>query len=129
MTEISKTDKLPPEHALLVQQSLLGRLNKWDWLFAAAIVLVAVLAQMWVSHHMDGYEQAILWFSAVSTILLGWFFKPLRWFVPLSIALAYGAVGIAMGTRFLLTQESPVPEVTKGEYLRASTDGIAERMP
>ena len=43
MTEISKTDKLPPEHALLVQQSLLGRLNKWDWLFAAAIVLVAVL--------------------------------------------------------------------------------------
>ena len=73
MTEISKTDKLPPEHALLVQQSLLGRLNKWDWLFAAAIVLVAVLAQMWVSHHTDGYEQAILWFSAVSTILLGWF--------------------------------------------------------
>ena len=28
MTEISKTDKLPPEHALLVQQSLLGRLNR-----------------------------------------------------------------------------------------------------
>ena len=97
MTEISKTDKLPPEHALLVQQSLLGRLNKWDWLFAAAIVLVAVLAQMWVSHHMDGYEQAILWFSAVSTILLGWFFKPLRWFVPLSIALAYGAVKLYGG--------------------------------
>ena len=42
----------------------------------------------------------------------------------LAAALAYGAVGIAMGTRFLLTQESPVPEVTKGEYLRASTDGI-----
>ena len=42
----------------------------------------------------------------------------------LAAALAYGAVGIAMGTRFLLTQESPVPEVTKGEYLGASTDGI-----
>lgn len=39
-------------------------------------------------------------------------------------ALAYGAVGIAMGTRFLLTQESPVPEVTKSEYLKATTDGI-----
>ncbi|HEY4545489.1 MAG TPA: nitronate monooxygenase [Pedomonas sp.] len=42
----------------------------------------------------------------------------------LAAALAYGAVGIAMGTRFLLTQESPVPEVTKKAYLKASTDDI-----
>ena len=35
-------------------------------------------------------------------------------------ALAYGADGIAMGTRFLLTQESRVPEVIKGRYLDAS---------
>ncbi len=39
-------------------------------------------------------------------------------------ALAYGAVGIAMGTRFLLTRESPVPETAKAEYLKATTDGI-----
>lgn len=39
-------------------------------------------------------------------------------------ALGYGAAGIAMGTRFLLTQESPVPSTTKNEYLKASTDGI-----
>jgi NAD(P)H-dependent flavin oxidoreductase YrpB (nitropropane dioxygenase family) len=39
-------------------------------------------------------------------------------------ALAYGAVGIAMGTRFLLTQESPVPESAKAEYLKANTDRI-----
>ena len=39
-------------------------------------------------------------------------------------ALAYGAVGIAMGTRFLLTQESPVPNSSKAEYLKASTDRI-----
>ncbi|GAB2843897.1 nitronate monooxygenase [Actinocorallia aurea] len=32
-------------------------------------------------------------------------------------ALAYGADGIAMGTRFLLTKESPVAEVVKKEYL------------
>ena len=42
----------------------------------------------------------------------------------LAAALAYGAVGIAMGTRFLLTRESPVPEVTKAAYLKATTDGI-----
>ncbi|KUR81051.1 nitronate monooxygenase family protein [Novosphingobium sp. Fuku2-ISO-50] len=39
-------------------------------------------------------------------------------------ALAYGAVGVAMGTRFLLTRESPVPEVTKAAYLKAGTDQI-----
>lgn len=39
-------------------------------------------------------------------------------------ALAYGAVGIAMGTRFLLTQESPVPDTTKSEYIKAKTEQI-----
>ena len=33
-------------------------------------------------------------------------------------ALAYGASGVAMGTRFLLTAESPVPDVTTDRYLR-----------
>ena len=32
-------------------------------------------------------------------------------------ALAYGAVGIAMGTRFLLTSDSPVPDAIKRIYL------------
>lgn len=42
----------------------------------------------------------------------------------LAAALAYGAVGIAMGTRFLLTRESPVPAVSKDRYLKAATDDI-----
>jgi NAD(P)H-dependent flavin oxidoreductase YrpB (nitropropane dioxygenase family) len=40
-------------------------------------------------------------------------------------ALAYGASGIAMGTRFLLTKESPVPEAVKSFYLaRSVTDTV-----
>lgn len=35
-------------------------------------------------------------------------------------ALAYGADGIAMGTRFLLTQESRVPDAIKGDYTKAT---------
>ncbi len=35
-------------------------------------------------------------------------------------ALAYGAAGIAMGTRFLLTAESPVPRATLERYLAAT---------
>jgi NAD(P)H-dependent flavin oxidoreductase YrpB (nitropropane dioxygenase family) len=40
-------------------------------------------------------------------------------------ALAYGAAGIAMGTRFLLTTDSPVPDAIKQLYLRAGvTDTV-----
>lgn len=42
----------------------------------------------------------------------------------LAAALAYGAAGIAMGTRFLMTRESPVPQATKDRYLSATTDDI-----
>jgi NAD(P)H-dependent flavin oxidoreductase YrpB (nitropropane dioxygenase family) len=37
-------------------------------------------------------------------------------------ALAYGAAGMAMGTRFLLTRESPVPDAVKREYLKRGVD-------
>ncbi|MFF7201013.1 NAD(P)H-dependent flavin oxidoreductase [Streptomyces sp. NPDC008141] len=52
-------------------------------------------------------------------------------------ALAYGAAGIAMGTRFLLTAESTVPDAVKAKYLAASVkdvtvttavDGLPHRM-
>jgi NAD(P)H-dependent flavin oxidoreductase YrpB (nitropropane dioxygenase family) len=52
-------------------------------------------------------------------------------------ALAYGADGIAMGTRFLLTSDSPVPTVVQREYLARSTadttvtrqvDGVPHRV-
>ncbi|GAB4582801.1 NAD(P)H-dependent flavin oxidoreductase [Nocardia sp. IFM 10818] len=36
----------------------------------------------------------------------------------LAAALSYGAAGVAMGTRFLLTRESSVPDSVKQEYLR-----------
>jgi NAD(P)H-dependent flavin oxidoreductase YrpB (nitropropane dioxygenase family) len=42
----------------------------------------------------------------------------------LAAALAFGAVGIAMGSRFLMTRESPLPEATKSRYLKARTDDI-----
>ncbi|MGW3135353.1 NAD(P)H-dependent flavin oxidoreductase [Streptomyces sp. NPDC001139] len=52
-------------------------------------------------------------------------------------ALAYGAAGIAMGTRFLLTSDSTVPDGVKARYLAASVkdvtvtravDGLPHRM-
>lgn len=39
-------------------------------------------------------------------------------------ALAFGAAGIAMGTRFLLTKESPLPEETAKRYFAATVNDI-----
>jgi NAD(P)H-dependent flavin oxidoreductase YrpB (nitropropane dioxygenase family) len=41
----------------------------------------------------------------------------------LAAALAYGAAGVAMGTRFLLTRESTVPDEVKHAYLARGLDG------
>ncbi|MFF4551666.1 NAD(P)H-dependent flavin oxidoreductase [Streptomyces sp. NPDC001422] len=52
-------------------------------------------------------------------------------------ALAYGAAGVAMGTRFLLTSDSTVPDAVKARYLAATVkdvtvttavDGMPHRM-
>jgi NAD(P)H-dependent flavin oxidoreductase YrpB (nitropropane dioxygenase family) len=52
-------------------------------------------------------------------------------------ALAYGASGVAMGTRFLLTSDSPVPDAVKRHYLTKSVgdtvvtkqvDGVPHRV-
>lgn len=43
-------------------------------------------------------------------------------------ALAYGAAGIAMGTRFLLTQESTVPDAVKRAYLESTDTVVTTRM-
>ncbi|MCW2780870.1 MAG: Nitronate monooxygenase [Marmoricola sp.] len=41
----------------------------------------------------------------------------------LAAALSYGAAGIGMGTRFLLTQDSTVPDPVKQRYLEADLNG------
>ncbi len=55
----------------------------------------------------------------------------------LAAALTFGADGIAMGTRFLLTAESPTPDATKARYLQSQVaeikvstrlDGLPQRM-
>jgi NAD(P)H-dependent flavin oxidoreductase YrpB (nitropropane dioxygenase family) len=41
----------------------------------------------------------------------------------LAAALSYGAAGVGMGTRFLLTQDSTVPDAVKQRYLQADLNG------
>jgi NAD(P)H-dependent flavin oxidoreductase YrpB (nitropropane dioxygenase family) len=48
----------------------------------------------------------------------------------LAAAIAYGADGVAMGTRFLLTRESRVPDAVKRRYLSSGlSDSVVTRVP
>jgi NAD(P)H-dependent flavin oxidoreductase YrpB (nitropropane dioxygenase family) len=57
--------------------------------------------------------------SGIPVIAAGGFFDGRG----LAAALSYGAAGVAMGTRFLLTSDSTVPEAVKRRYLEAALDG------
>jgi len=55
----------------------------------------------------------------------------------LAASLTFGADGIAMGTRFMMTSDSPTPDATKAEYLKSEVtkipistklDGLPQRM-
>ncbi|MGF6148576.1 Cytochrome c-type biogenesis protein CcmF [Kingella potus] len=107
MTHTKHEPSAVPQHELLVRRSFCKNLGGADWLYAALIFAVAAFVQYTLPHHMDAYEVVILWLSAACAAGLGWFFKPLRWFIPLSLALAYGSVLLYGGDfahrdRFLL---------------------------
>src|SRR3569833_2933929 len=55
----------------------------------------------------------------IPVVAAGGFFDG-RW---LAAALSFGAAGVAMGTRFLLTSDSTVPDAVKQRYLEAGLDG------
>ncbi len=113
----TKTAGETPVHELLEKRPFLRLSDGKDMLFAACILAVAAFAQYGIPHHMDVYETVILWLGAAFTIALGWFFKPLRWLVPLSAALAYCSVLLYAGDfdnggkfllRYLLGSQSAI---------------------
>jgi NAD(P)H-dependent flavin oxidoreductase YrpB (nitropropane dioxygenase family) len=57
--------------------------------------------------------------SGIPVIAAGGFFDGRG----LAAALSYGAAGVAMGTRFLLTSDSTVPDSVKRRYLEAELNG------
>ena len=97
MTEPTSQPQDLAQHELLREKSWLKSLTIVDWLFAALMASIAALAQLKLPHHMDVYEMVILWASAVIATGLGWFFKPMRWFIVSGVLAAYLAVGLYQG--------------------------------
>ncbi|WP_431478534.1 c-type cytochrome biogenesis protein CcsB [Massilia eburnea] len=79
------------------QPGYFKRLNALDWLFALALGVGALYAFNRFGAYMDIYEKGILLASAPAFAALGWYWKPLRWLMPLSFALALWAVSLYGG--------------------------------
>ncbi len=94
------------------------RLDVFDWLYAALIVVAAVVAEQQYGQYMDIYEHSILIGSTLGLIALGWFWKSWRWFFPLTGALALAAIALYAGDinqgqsrfflRYLLSSQSAI---------------------
>lgn len=98
-----------PTHELLQEQRFWKRLQVADWLYALLMTGIVFAAHRQLPAHMaDVYDIGILWGSGIAVVFLGWFFKPLRWYLPLCLGLAYAAVALYHGDmalgeqRFLL---------------------------
>lgn len=85
------------QHELLQNRIWYKNLSLPDWLFAVIIITIAIMVHIKMPHHMDIYETVILWMSTAVAISLGWFFKPMRWFIIASVATAYIAIGLYDG--------------------------------
>ncbi|MYN02825.1 c-type cytochrome biogenesis protein CcsB [Pseudoduganella sp. DS3] len=90
------------------QPGYFKRLGAIDWAFALALCAGALYAFNRFGAYMDIYEKVILLASAPCFAALGWYWKPLRWLMPLSFALALAAISMYQGqlaaadTRFFL---------------------------
>ena len=74
------------------------RLTVADWLYGLALCAAALYAQIQYGYFMDIYEEAILICTAPVFAALGWYWKPMRWLVPLVGVLSLGAISMYDGS-------------------------------
>ena len=61
-----------------IQPSFFKKLNMIDWAFAVLLVIGSIYAFKQYSALMDAYEVGILFGTALSFIVIGWIWKPIR---------------------------------------------------
>lgn len=78
--------------ALNTSQPLLKRLSVFDWLFALVLAVGAGYALNRYGAYMDAYDKGVLIATVPVLAWLGWFWKPVRAFVPAAFGLALLAI-------------------------------------
>jgi cytochrome c-type biogenesis protein CcsB len=81
------------------------RLSPVDWIYGVALLIGAFYALSRYGAHMDIYEEAILILSAPTFAWLGWYWKPMRWFIALLAVLALSAIALYGGASEMAEQK------------------------
>ncbi|MBT0569460.1 c-type cytochrome biogenesis protein CcsB [Curvibacter sp. CHRR-16] len=99
-------------------QARRGQRSVQDWLFALAVLALAVWGGVHYHRGMDGYELGIFCLSAPALVALGWFWRPLQQllvlvavFSGLAIALYGGDIAKAdtvFGLKYFLSSQSAI---------------------
>ena len=98
--ELSQTKNSAPARSTDKYQEKVGyfrRLTAADWLYGVALLAGALYAQVQYGHFMDIYEEIILICTAPVFAALGWYWKPMRWLVPLVGVLSLAAISMYDG--------------------------------
>jgi cytochrome c-type biogenesis protein CcsB len=70
------------------------RLTMVDWLFGALLMAASLFALNRYGAFMDIYEKSILLLAAPTFAWMGWYWKPVRWLMPLIAVLALFAISL-----------------------------------
>ena len=73
------------------------RLSLIDWLYGAGLLAASLFGLMRFGAFMDIYEKAILLAAAPTFAWLGWYWKPVRWLIPLAAVLSLSAIELYAG--------------------------------
>ncbi|MCC7704160.1 c-type cytochrome biogenesis protein CcsB [Janthinobacterium sp. GW460P] len=73
------------------------RLSLIDWLYGAGLLAASLFGLMRFGAYMDIYEKAILLAAAPTFAWLGWYWKPVRWLIPLAAVLSLFAIELYAG--------------------------------
>ncbi len=90
---MNKENELIQHHSLLKKRGIINNLAISDYLYAVLMIVISMIVRFSLLHsNPDIYEEVIFWCAMATIIVLGWFFKSLRWFFPLSALLTYFSI-------------------------------------
>jgi cytochrome c-type biogenesis protein CcsB len=73
------------------------RLSLIDWLYGAGLLAASLFGLMRFGAFMDIYEKVILLAAAPTFAWLGWYWKPVRWLIPVAAVLSLFAIELYAG--------------------------------
>ena len=73
------------------------RLSLIDWLYGAGLLAASLFGLVRFGAFMDIYEKAILLAAAPTFAWLGWYWKPVRWLIPVAAVLSLFAIELYGG--------------------------------